>query len=71
VKARVKVVRAKVSPGETVLVALSAPDHKKVPAVEAVQREMWLIVSPAEIVQELAILESDTEPPEIDPIVAR
>jgi len=40
VKARVKVVRAKVSPEETVFGELSAPDHKKVPAVEAVQREM-------------------------------
>jgi len=71
VKARVRVLRAKVSPEATVLVELSAPDHKKVPPVEAVQREMWLIVSPVEIVQELPMLVSDTEPPEIDPIVAR
>ena len=48
-KASVNDVSDNVSPLITDLEAVNATDHKKVPAVEASQRLMWLIVSVAVI----------------------
>jgi hypothetical protein len=49
VKASVSEVSDKVSPLITDLLAVNATDHRKLPAVEASCRLMWLIVSVAVI----------------------
>jgi hypothetical protein len=49
VKASVNEVSDNVSPLTTDLLAVNATDHKKLPAVAASQRLMWLIVSVAVI----------------------